>query len=261
MHIKRRPPITGGGPKWPALLVAVLTVALTGVLAPGAARAVRGPEAGALSISDSRPAPDETSSTTVAEPTTTASTVAPVSIDPPPTEAPTTTSAPAPATTAPAPKAKKTSAPPAAEPASSGLPSWLAGVPYASQIDWVLKPGTNACAGSAGAAWWPNGDTISWKGGQLTAEHASNQVCVSLDSPHPHDVALHEAAHWWQAHVIGVPRIHADYGDGYPINGQADYVRFSSAILERMADCAAQSWGATWVHYGCPASLAHAYGL
>ncbi|MGZ4693125.1 MAG: hypothetical protein ACXWA3_05805 [Acidimicrobiales bacterium] len=140
-------------------------------------------------------------------------------------------------------------------------PSFLAGVPHAEEIDWVTPPGSSACLGSEGAAWWPAGDTITFGGGRLIAEHASNQVCVSLGAAHVHDVALHESAHWWQAHVIGVVRIYDDFGGGYPINSQADYVRFTRDVLEPLADCAARSWGASWIHYGCPASLAHAYGL
>jgi hypothetical protein len=61
--------------------------------------------------------------------------------------------------------------------------------------------------------------------------------------------------------VIGVERIYQDYGADYPITSQATYERFVLGVLEPLGDCAAEAWGASWVHYGCAPALAHAYGL
>ena len=232
------------------MILAIAMVVGAANLVPVAAQAVRrdttAASAGAPVVQT------ETAAST--PPVAPTSTVAPTTVPPAPPVEPVAT---VPPTTAPAPPPP----PPPAPTGPRGLPAFLAGVPHAEEIDWVLRPGSHACMGSEGAAWWSAGDTITFQGGRLIAETASNQVCVSLGAANVHDVALHEAAHWWQAHVIGVVRIYDDFGSGYPINPQADYAVFSRNVLETMADCAARSWGASWIHYGCPASLAHAYGL
>jgi hypothetical protein len=249
-------------PLAPGLVVGILAILATLNIATSGASAAVG-----SSTASTRPPAAATSTITGVESagatTTTAETVPSPKVAAP-VEGATTVASTSPPAAPDAPSTASSAAAPAGEapPASGqGLPAWQNGVPNAGVIDWVVRPGDPSCAGSEGAAWWPNGDTITWLNGRLIAESASNQICVSLGSPHLHDVALHESAHWWQAHTIGILRIWNDYGQGYPINSHADFQRFNDAVLEPLADCAAQSWGASWLHYGCPARFAHAYGL